>query len=443
MDLQQILDEGNNHYHNKNYIEALRCYTIILEENPNIIDVWHNKGLTLTHLERFDEALEALEVPIKNNYVESILTHGSVKRSQGYYREAMMDFGKAFMLNPTHDGAYSNYGNSLREFGIPALGAYFCQIAQELNPDNPTHRLNESVCHLMKGDLIEGWKKYDGRWFYQSDNSFKPNLPGEEFNGQQDLAGKIVFVYTEQGFGDAIQFARFIPMLQQRGATVNLYCRKEVERFLKHNLPEVTITSDTELEQRYNYHVPLMDLPKCFGITIHDIPAINYNVDDAEIASWSNILGNKTKKRIGIVWSSTRVAWTTRFRNIPLPQLLSIQNEDIEVVNLAYDVTTEEIDLLESSNVRVFNSELKDFYSTAGLIKNLDLVITVDTAIVHLAASMNIPTWVMLTDYGVDWRWFLDRDDSPFYPSVRLFRQKSQGWQTVIDDIKTTLKNNN
>lgn len=439
MDLQQILDLGNEHYLNKNYEEALKCYTIILEAQPDLVDVWHNKGLTLTQLERFDEALEALVLPIQHNYVESILTRGSIKRSQGYYHEAMNDFGLAFLLNPNHDGAYSNYGNSLREFGMPKLGARFCQIAQDFNPTSPTHRLNESVCHLMAGDLVEGWKKYDGRWFYQSDKSFKPQLPGIEYDGTQDLINKTVFVYTEQGFGDAIQFARFIPMLQNRGAKVNMYCRSEVNRFLTYNLPGVSITSDSESPQQYHYHVALMDLPKCFGINIDTIPQVNYSVADDEVANWFSITGPKTKPRVGIVWSSTRAAWTTRFRNVPLELLLSIGNDSIELVNLEYDVDEDTISHLNSHGVKVYNEHIKDFYSTAGLIKTLDLVVTVDTAISHLAASMNIPTWVMLADYAVDWRWFLNRTNSPFYESVHLFRQTGQGWEPVIADIKSRL----
>jgi hypothetical protein len=291
----------------------------------------------------------------------------------------------------------------------------------------------------MAGNLVEGWKKYDGRWFYQSDKSFKPHLPGEEYDGTQDLTGKIIFVYTEQGFGDAIQFARFIPMLQSRGATINLYCRSQLNRFFTYNLSNVNITSDSESPQEYHYHVALMDLPKCFNISIETIPQVNYGVAEDEVANWANIMGPKTKPRVGIIWSSTRVAWTTRFRNIPLDLLLSIGNDNIDLVNLEYDVDADTISHLNEHGVKTYNEHITDFYSHAGLIKNLDLVVTVDTAIAHLSASMNIPTWVLLADYAMDWRWFLNRDDSPFYQSIHLFRQTGQGWEPVINDIKSRL----
>jgi len=434
-------EQGNIHYMAKEYYEASECYRRFLEQEPNNYVVWHNLGIALSQLDKDAEALECFELPCSHNYVESWLSRGTALRSLGQYREALITFAHTFALDPKHSTAYSNYGNTLREFGLPELAIPFLKIAQELNPGNVNYELNESVSHLMKGDLIEGWKKYEARWYYQSDISLKPQLPGPEYDGSQDIVDKKVLVYYEQGFGDSVQFIRFAKVLRDKGADVTIITKSQLYDLFKYNLPELTVLNADAQIPPYHYHVALMDLPKCFNTTIDTIPYTTpyLDVDDGMKQSWKIKLGPKTKKRIGLLWSPNKIAFISRFRRIELEQLLSIVSDEYEFVSLSYEVDEQILETLAKYNVKTFHEDLSGFYNTAGLISQLDLVISIDTVIPHLSGSMGVPTWVMLTDYGCDWRWFMNRDDSPFYNCMKLFRQTNGSWQAVLESINQEL----
>ena len=435
-------EQGNIHYMAKEYYEASECYKRALEQEPNNYIIWHNLGIALCQLGQDEEALKCFELPCQHGYVESFLSRGTALRSLGRYKEALATFAQTFVLDPKHPTAYSNYGNTLREFMLPEIAIPFLQLAQQLKPGDVNFELNESVCHLMKGDLIEGWKKYYARWWYQSDVCFKPQLQGPEYDGTQDIQNKIVLVYYEQGFGDSVQFVRFAKQLRDKGAIVALVTKPQLYDLFKHSLPDIQVFNADDQLPSYHYHVALMDLPKCFNTTIDTIP---YNtpylsVDDEQKKSWQERLGPKTKKRVGLLWSPNKAAFITRFRRIELEQLLSIVNDEYEFVSLSYEVDENILNLLQKHNVRTFHDNLNGFYNTAGLISQLDLVISIDTVIPHLSGALGVPTWVMLTDYGCDWRWFMNRNDSPFYDCMRLFRQTNGTWDNVLQSITNELK---
>jgi hypothetical protein len=439
MDLQTELDLGNQCYLSRQYEQAMVHYDTILSLHPENYIVCHNKGLALIKLDKLEEAIPILRLPMNHGYAESWLAYGSILRSQGKYKEALVAFANVFLLNFDHSAAYSNYANTLREFGRPDLAMHFSELAVKLNPKDMTARLNLSIAHLMNGDLIKGWEYYDARWFYESDVSFKPILEGEEYNGTQDVKNKIVFVYVEQGLGDCVQFGRYLNILEDKGAHIILLCRPPLERFFEYNYPNIKIHRQQEL--LYHYHVPLMELPNCFGTTIDTIPPVNYSVGNDIVEHWKKRLGPTTKKRVGIVWNSNRANFINRFKNIELETLLKIKNDNIELISLEFNTTPEQTKLLQDNGVIVYGNELGDFYSVAGLMKNLDLVISIDTATVHLSASIGVPTWTLLSDYACDWRWFTNRNDSPFYDCMRLFRQTDGTWDSVIDTINEELKN--
>jgi tetratricopeptide (TPR) repeat protein len=439
MDLQTELDLGNQSYINKQYEQAIIHYDSFLSIQPDNYVVCHNKGLALIKLDKLQEAIPVLQIPMSHGYAESWLAYGSILRSLGKYNEALVAFANAFLLDKDHSAAYSNYANTLREFGRPDLAINFAELAIKINPNDMTARLNLCIAHLMNGDFTKGWEYYDARWFYESDVSFKPTLEGEEYNGTHDIKDKIVFVYVEQGLGDCVQFGRYLNLLIDKGAQVTLMCRPPLERFFQHNYPNIKIHKQEQLA--YHYHVPLMELPKCFNTTIDNIPPVNYSVGDDAIEYWKNRLGPSTKKRIGIVWNSNRANFINRFKNIDLPTLLKLKSDDVELISLEYDVKPEQAQLLQENGVTVYGNELGDFYSVAGLMKNLDLVISIDTATVHLSASIGVPTWTLLSDYACDWRWFTNRNDTPFYDCMRLFRQTDGTWDGVIHQVKMELDN--
>jgi tetratricopeptide (TPR) repeat protein len=440
-ELNELFNQANEDYNNKKFVEAGEKYKTVLDYVPDNTVVWHNYALSLIGLEKFQEAIEALEKPIDAGYTESYLSRGSALRSLGQYSKAMSDFASCFLKEVTNAKAYSNYGNSLREFGMPEVALPFLRTALSLEPNNPTFRLNESVAHLLNGDLINGWKNYDARWFYQSDISFKPELPGTEYNGTQDINGKIICVYSEQGFGDSIQFIRYVKVLQAMGAKILLITRPQLVTLFQYNFPDIDIRTEYK-DLSYHYHVPLMELPKCFNTSIDTIPYPDayLTVSDSLIKNYEKQLGPKTRKRVGIVWSSNSIAFITRFRQVPLePLLKALADADCETVNIEFDVSSEELELLSKHNVKIVKQD--GFDDTAALIKTCDFMVTVDTVYAHLAGALGVHTYVMLADYGMDWRWFLKRKDSPFYNCVKLFRQHSDSdWLSVFNDIKNELK---
>lgn len=440
-ELNNLFQQGNQYYIEKKYVEASKCYEQVLVHNIDNHILHHNYALSLIGQGKFEESLKWLELPIQRGYSESLLSSGSALRSLGRYEEAMAEFVKAFILDPNCTSAYSNYGNSLREFGLPEVALPFFHKALSMNPTDPTYRLNESVAHLLKGDLLSGWKNYDARWYYQSDVSFKPTLPGVEYDGTQDVSGKIVCVYCEQGFGDSVQFIRFIKILQDKGAKILLIARPQLVKLFQYNFPDIDIRTSYE-NLAYNYHVPLMELPKCFNTTIDTIPYPEsyLTVSDSLVQKYARELGPKTKKRVGIVWSSNSIAFITRFRQVPLePLLKAMADAGCEIVNIEFDVSDEEREILNKYNVKSCNVD--GFDDTAALMKTLDLMVTVDTVYAHLSGALGIPTYVMLADYGMDWRWFLRRKDSPFYNCVKLFRQHGDSnWLSVFNDIKNEIK---
>lgn len=442
IDFTPVYEEGNNHYINGRYLEARTCYEQILAHIKDNITVWHNHGLACNQLGDYEAAVKSFDYPASMGYSESYIGRGAVYRAMGMYKEAMRDFAMAFVIDPYHGVAYSNYANSLREFGRPDIAIPFLQAAIKLNDSDEQIKLNLAVCHLTMGEFDKAWEHYDSRWSFNASTSFKPKLPGQEYDGSQDINGKVLFIYGEQGFGDQIQFSRYVKLAEERGAKVCFACRPQLVKFFRYNFPNVYVHPSTQNIPMYDYHVPLMSLPEIFGTTITTIPYPQkyLDVNPNLVEKWRKKLGPKRKLRVGITWSGTKVAFITKFRHIPLIDMLQLQSDNVELVNVAYDVTPEEKQLMVERGVINYSTEFTDFDDNAALIANLDLVVTVDTVTAHLAGALGIPTWVLLADYGCDWRWFLNRTDSPFYSCVKLFRQKGDGkWDPLLEEISTLL----
>ena len=212
----------------------------------------------------------------------------------------------------------------------------------------------------------------------------------------------------------------------------------------KRNFPNCQIVSQNDGIPAYNYHVALLDLPKCFNTTIDSIPyPISFlSVDEGLKAQWKKILGPKTKLRIGILLSSNSIAYITKFRSVKVESMIDIFDSNFEFVNLSIDSSDEDKKIFDTYGVKTYTDAMGDFYTTAGLVVNLDLVITVDTYMAHLAGSLGIPTLVLLHKYGSDWRWFLDRIDSPFYSCVKLIRQSERNkFDDMVLSIQKELEN--
>lgn len=439
------LANANSLYEQGNYQKAKDSFKKIISERPETIGAYHNLGLTYYQLGEFELGLEMFDYAYKNGSRESLICRGNCHRALDQYELALADYGRAFIENHESASAYCNYGNTLREMGKPELAIPFLQVSRKLDPSNVTTVFNESVAHLLSGNLLPGWDLYEYRWQYDTQKGLKPEINRPEItidDVNAGLEGKTVLLYSEQGFGDTIQFCRYIINLRSKGAKIILVTRTELFPLFVGD-PNIKVTNSFDDLGNFDYHCALLSLPRVFRTTLETIPApLKYlNANEKAVQEWKKKLGPKTKMRIGLTWTGNRTTWINRYKSMSLSQLVPLLSNEYQFVNLQHDATVEELDLLKQHNVLNVNDQLKNFHDTAALICNLDLVISVDTAVAHLAGALGVPTWIMLNAYGTDWRWLLNRSDNPWYPTARLFRQPSfKDWTTVVNDIKQHLK---
>lgn len=442
--MQEIFDEGNKHYGNGNYVEAAKCFQAVIDVFPDNSIVSHNLALCYYRLGDSEKALKYFELPASIKSVESLISRGVIYRDIGNYDAAINDFADALVEDPNSVGALSNYANSLREYNLPLLAIPFLKRAQKLEPNFVNAHLNESISYLSAGDFTNGWLKYEYRWYYEKGHSIKPQINRPEWSGE-DISDKTILIYAEQGLGDSIQFCRYLPLVKARAAKVYFASKPPLVEFIQSNFPDIHVFPNTGDLPEFDYQCALLRLPTIFQTTIDTIPTRHPYLKalDKDKLVWAKKLEKITKPKVGLIWRSNGEAWTSRIRNVPLETMLKVVSDKFQFINLQYQPTEDEIKLLKKHKVKIFDDKLlTGFSSTSGLVANLDAIVTNDTFTAHLGPAMGIKTHVMLAKYGVDWRWFLDRDDSPFYDdSIKLYRQpKFNDWNSVIESITKNLK---
>jgi tetratricopeptide (TPR) repeat protein len=368
-----------------------------------------------------------------------LIAQGNSHREQGLYREALQCYALAFAQDPDSAAAFNNYGNVQRELGRPDRAIPFLQHAIGLDPGNATAQFNLAVAYLLMGDYARGWPQYESRWNFEHLAGTEPQFKQPRWRGE-DLQGKTVLVVGEQGHGDNIQFVRFLYNLHVMGATIKLQVTAGLVPLLEHSdiIQQVGTYSDHMGD--FDYWVPIMSIPGVLGITLDNMPRpVQYlNARQDLLRQWAEILGAKTKLRVGFAWSGRRDNWLNRYKGMPFAQMLSMieSNPQYQWINLQIDATAEEEQALSDAGVTRFPSSITGFHDTAALVSNLDVVVSVDTAIAHLAAALGRPTWIMIQRFATDWRWLLDRNSSPWYSTARIFRQPDyDDWDSVTKKI--------
>lgn len=374
---------------------------------------------------------------------EILIAHGNQAREDNNPEQALMYYASAFVQDRNNFNAFNNYGNVLRELGDPAGAIPFLQRAIQLNPTNPVPHFNLAVSLLLLGNYQQGWPAYEVRWQYEHLAGTLPQLPKPRWTGQ-DLNGKTILVLGEQGHGDTIQFVRFVQQLCDQGAEVIVQSNSSLKELFINSLNIKEICSFEETPGEYDYWSPMMSLPNYLNITLENLTHRQFYLvaDSKSTQLWQQHLGPKTKLRIGFSWSGRRDTWMNRHKGMPFEHMLNFikAHPQYEWINLQVDCTEEENQQLVNAGVRCYPGMINSFADTAALITHLDVVLSVDTAIAHLAGALGRPTWVMLAQYMVDWRWLLKRDDSPWYATARLFRQTNMGnWKSVTDKISRYL----
>jgi tetratricopeptide (TPR) repeat protein len=424
--------------------DAASAYRQAITLSPDYAPAQVNLGNVLRDLGALDDALAAYRraVAIKPEDAEAQYRLGVVLWRLGQLDEAAAAYGAAIAAKPGMAAAQSGLGIVLRERGqlTEAMACYRKAIA--IQPDLIDAHWNLGLALLAAGDYAAGWEQYEWR--------LKRDQTGERFSAfaqplwrGEPADGKTLFLWTEQGMGDAIHFVRYAPLAAQRGWRVILETPEALRRLFAGIAARdgVTLLAQGDPPLRFDAHCPLLSLPRAFGTTAQSIPAhVPYLYADPNLAAvWRDRLDGPGRTRIGIVWHGKPSQARNRSRSIE-PALLggAFRRPDIGIVSLQKTARPDELAAL---GVPVLNAgpELGDFAETAALIANLDLVITVDTSVCHLAGALGVPTWVLL-DFSPDWRWLRDKDDNPWYPTMRLFRQQAIGdWPSVVVRLQQEL----
>lgn len=368
-----------------------------------------------------------------------LIAQGNEHRSNAQYQEALKCYALAFVQDPESAAAWNNYGNVTRELGYPARAVPFLQHALVLDPNNVTAQFNLAVTYLLMGDYARGWPQYEARWNYEHLAGTEPKFKQPRWRGE-DLKGKTVLVVGEQGHGDNIQFVRFLWNLHIMGAKIKLQVTDGLIPLLGNSNIIESVGRYTDDMGEFDYWVPIMSIPGILGITLDVMarPVSYLNADAALTSKWQQRLGPKTRMRIGLCWSGRRDSWLNQHKAMPFEDVVRMieTNPQYEWINLQCDATAEEEAKLQELGVKLFPGEITSFAETAALIMHMDVVVSVDTSVAHLAGALGRPLWLMLQRYSTDWRWLLDRDSSPWYSTARLFRQTEYGkWDNVISKV--------
>jgi len=308
---------------------------------------------------------------------------------------------------------------------------------------------NAAALRLLTGDFERGWAHYEWRWQKNSVIPMQRNFSQPAWNGRDPIAGKAILIHSEQGLGDSIQFCRYVPLMVARGAQVIFEVQKPLQALMASLDGAAQMVPKGSPLPAFDLHCPLVSLPLAFATRLETIPSTaGYLSAPAQhVTTWQSRLEGKPRPRIGLVWSGNPGHERDRERSIGLRALVPLLDSvgaDVTFVSLQKDVRAEDAALLrDRADILDYGDSLEDFSDTAALISQLDLVISVDTSVAHLAGALGKPVWILLT-YFPDWRWLLRRDDSPWYPTARLFRQdESRTWDSAIARVRQALRESN
>lgn len=436
-------NRGNSLNELNRFDEALNSFDRALMLRPNLVEALCNRGNALNRLKRFEDALTSYDraVALHPGHAASHYNRGSTLHELGRHEKALASYDRALALQPNYPEALSNRGASLYELRRhgEALESYDRAIA--LQPDYPEAHWNAASLSLLIGDFARGWTEYEWRWKYETLASAKRNF-AQPLWGGEEMAGKTILLHSEQGLGDTIQFCRYAPLVAARGGRVILEVDKRLHPLMLSLVGVDQVVSAGESLPDFDVHCPLLSLPRVFGTRLTTIPSAGpylHALPDKS-AAWSARLGKRNGHRIGLTWSGNSAHHRDQIRSINLSALLVLLDTEATFISLQKDVRPTDAAVLGDHNDIVqFADALADFSDTAALISNLDLVISVDTSIAHLAGALGRPVWVLLP-YLPDWRWLLDRDTSPWYPTARLFRQDdTRQWGGVLARVYDSL----
>ena len=461
----------------KQFAAGVECFDKALALNPSHAQAACDRASALVELGQFEDALAGYDqaIGICADYAEAYSYRGSALLALQLTDEAIASFDRSIALEPSA-GAYLNRGNAYQAKGQYQAAAASYDAAIALQSDYPMaysnrsaslkhlHRLHESIASsnqaialdpsyadahwnraltcLLKGDLAQGFLGYHWRWELDNFKKIRRTFDRPLWLGTPSIRGKKLLIHGEQGFGDTIQFARYAALVQAAGGHVVYEVEPQLFTLFQ-SLPGVgTLLRQGDPLPEFDYYCPVMSLPMALGTDLASIPApFSYlKAGEAKLTQWAEVLGPKTVTRVGLAWSGSPTHQDDHNRSIALSTLLEGLPAGFQYFSLQKDVRAADMAALAGAhNVRHFGEQLADFSDTAALCELMDLVISVDTSLAHLSGALGLPTWVLLPHLP-DWRWLLERRDSPWYPSIRLYRQsKARHWDDVLQAVANDL----
>jgi len=438
--------------------EALRAYDTALAIAPSFLDALNNRAVLFSRLGRFDEALADYDRALaQDGRIASLHNNrANALRVLERHAEALDSCDTALRLDPAYGDAHLNRATVLHELGRyeEAIADYETCLA--LSPGRREALFYSGTAYLTLGDYERGWERYEARRRLQGSRRTGPDVDFAQpfWGGETPLKGKTILLHSEQGLGDTIQFCRYADLVKSEGATVILQVEPPLVRLLSTlKGADHVVAKGADLPD-FDLHAPLMSLPHAFRTSLQTVPAEApyLHPEPAKIASWARRLGPRTRPRVGLVWAGGFQAERQDLQNVyrrrdaPLRMLAPLAQAQVDFVSLQKGEPAERelADLVAAGwdGPAMLNpaADLRDFSDTAALIENLDLVITVDTSTAHLAGALGKPVWI-LNRFDSCWRWMKERIDSPWYPTARLFRQKTFGdWTPVVQDVAEALR---
>ena len=426
--------------------EAIKYYTRAIQFSPNYADAHNNLGNTYKDKGDFHSAEKCYKeaLRIKPDFAEALNNMGTVKEDMD---EAISFYLKAIELAPDFMEVYNNLGYTFTNKGMFAEAIKYYEKALALKPDYAEAHFGLGLLQLLIKNFKQGWKEFEWR-FRLEDRARRvslPVLPQPRWEGGS-IKGKTIYVYSEQGFGDTIQFVRYLPLLHAKGAQVLFKPQAELqELFVQNDLKATIINSDAKPDLiNFDIHVPLLSIPHVLRTNFNNIPQRTkyLNADKEKAASFHQEYYGNDKFKIGLCWQGRPTHLNDKDRSLTLSSFIRFAEiPEVQLYSLQKGKRAEQLTVLpEKTKITDLGPALNDFSDTAAAIEGLDLVITVDTSVAHLSGALGKPTWILLP-FTPDWRWFMDAEDSPWYESVRLFRQKRHGrWDEVLDSIWSSLQ---
>ena len=424
--------------------EALASATRAAEMNPKFVEAHVERAACLKSMSRWPEAervaRQAVQMAPDRAETHSVL--GNVYADQGKLDAAVIEYKSALRINPNFGEAVSNLGEALRKLGRYDEAENYFRQALRLTPNVGEPHFNLGITLLVRGKFEEGWREYEWRWKQIGVHPRQFDRPA--WDGSP-LDGRTILLYAEQGLGDTIQFIRYAPLVkEQRGAgRIIVQCDRPVMKLIRTvaGVDDV-FTPDTQ-PGAFDVHCPIVSLPLLLGTTLETIPAkVPYvSVDSAEAMQWRERLNlSKDVLNVGLVWAGSAVNKNDRNRSAKLNDFAPLAKiPGVRWISLQLGSPAQQLAQRKAGwKIDDPTPDVRDF-SDAALMTQLDLILTVDTSVAHVAGALACPVWVVVP-FVPDFRWLLDRDDSPWYPTMRLFRQKRAGdWKGVIDQVGAAL----